>query len=36
MVNHILSSALFLIDAFHMSNIEQPKAFNQVILEFIA
>ena len=36
MVNHIRSSALFEIDASHISNIEQPKAFNQAILDFIA
>ena len=35
MVNHIRSSALFEIDASHISNIEQPKAFNQAILDFI-
>ena len=36
MVNHVRSSALFEIDASHISNIEQPKIFNQVILDFIA
>ncbi len=34
MVNHIRSNALFEIDASHISNIEQPEAFNQAILDF--
>lgn len=36
MVNHIKSSALFEIDASHISNIEQPDAFNQALKQFIA
>lgn len=36
MVNNIKSSALFEIDASHISNIEQPEAFNQALKQFIA
>ncbi len=36
MVNHIKSSALFEIDASHISNIEQPDAFNQALKQFIS
>ena len=36
MVNKIRSSALFEIDASHISNIEDSKAFNQAILDFVA
>ena len=35
MVNNIRSSALFEIDASHISNIEQPQAFNKAIFDFI-
>lgn len=35
MVNNIRSSALFEIDASHISNIEQPNAFNQALTQFI-
>lgn len=35
MVNNIKSSALFEIDASHISNIEQPEVFNQVLKQFI-
>ena len=35
MVNKIRSSALFEIDASHISNIEQPQAFNKAIFDFI-
>ena len=35
MINNIRSSALFEIDASHISNIEQPQAFNKAIFDFI-
>lgn len=36
MVNNIKSSALYEIDASHISNIEQPTTFNQALRQFIA
>lgn len=36
MVNNIKSSALFEIDASHISNIEQPEMFNLALKQFIA
>ncbi|CAB1211944.1 3-oxoadipate enol-lactonase [Acinetobacter bouvetii] len=35
MVNHIKNSALFEIDASHISNIEQPQVFNQTLYDMI-
>lgn len=35
MVNNIRSSALFEINASHISNIEQPIAFNQALKQFV-
>ena len=34
-INHVRSSSLFEINASHISNIEQPKAFNQAIFSFL-
>ncbi|HHX35456.1 MAG TPA: 3-oxoadipate enol-lactonase [Gammaproteobacteria bacterium] len=34
-VNQVANSQLFEIDASHISNIEQPAAFNQAVLRFI-
>lgn len=34
-VNHVRSSALFEIKASHISNLEQPKAFNQAVSSFL-
>ena len=36
MVNQIKNSALFEINASHISNIECPDEFNQAVQEFIA
>ncbi|OIJ37693.1 MULTISPECIES: 3-oxoadipate enol-lactonase [Acinetobacter] len=36
MVDRIANSQLFEINASHISNIEQPEAFNQAVQEFIA
>ncbi|OTG61938.1 3-oxoadipate enol-lactonase [Acinetobacter sp. ANC 3903] len=36
MVNHIKNSALFEINASHISNIECPNEFNQAVQQFIA
>lgn len=36
MVNNIKNSALFEIDASHISNIEQPEKFNKALQQFIA
>lgn len=36
MVNHIKNSALFVINASHISNIECPDEFNQAVQQFIA
>lgn len=36
MVNNIKNSALFEIEASHISNIEQPDAFNEALKQFIA
>ena len=36
MVNHIKNSALFEINASHISNIECPNEFNQAVKQFIA
>lgn len=34
-VNKVLNSQLFEIDASHISNIEQPEAFTQAVFEFL-
>ena len=34
-INHVRSSSLFEINASHISNIEQPKAFNQAVFSFL-
>jgi 3-oxoadipate enol-lactonase len=36
MVNHIKNSALFEINASHISNLECPNEFNQAVQQFIA
>ncbi|WP_374666240.1 3-oxoadipate enol-lactonase [Acinetobacter sp.] len=35
-INNVRSSSLFELNASHISNIEQPKAFNQVVKDFIS
>ncbi|MDP1316994.1 alpha/beta hydrolase, partial [Acinetobacter lwoffii] len=35
MVDRIANSQLFEINASHISNIEQPEAFNQAVQKFI-
>lgn len=34
-INNVRSSSLFELNASHISNIEQPKAFNQAVLSFL-
>ena len=34
-INNVRSSSLFEINASHISNIEQPKAFNQAVQSFL-
>jgi 3-oxoadipate enol-lactonase len=35
MVDHIPHSTLATIDASHISNIEQPEAFNQLVRQYL-